>query len=259
LLTLSSDANGAAAVYIIGRRKENLEAVAQGAKNGKIIPIVGDVTSKESLQAAAARVKGDYGYVNVVVANSGILGPKLSDIGIPTDGRVPTLEEFAESMWIPSMDDFTNTFHVNCTAALYTAMAFLPLLNAGNEKANVTQKSQIIITTSIAAFTRRPAAGYAYSASKAAVTHLAKNLATNLSPYKIRVNTIAPGPYPSDMTSDRAELNDVPASEIPLQRMGNEQDMAGIALFLCSVAGAYNNGNCVITDGGRLGLFPATY
>lgn len=71
--------------------------------------------------------------------------------------------------------------------------AFLPLLNAGNEKGNVTQSSQVIITGSIGAFGRVPLAHIAYSASKAAVTHMAKQLSTGLTRHKIRFNVIAPG------------------------------------------------------------------
>ena len=50
-----------------------------------------------------------------------------------------------------------------------------------------------------------------------------------------------------------------PRSEIPLTRSGDEEDMAGVTLFLCSRAGAYINGNVLVSDGGRLNVYPATY
>lgn len=83
--------------------------------------------------------------------------------------------------------------HVNCTGVWYSSLAFLSLLDEGNKRANVPQKSQIVVVSSIAGLSRQPAAGYAYSASKAAVTHLAKNMATSFAGWKIRVNQICPG------------------------------------------------------------------
>ena len=62
--------NGAHKVYIIGRRKEVLEAAAKESPHGNIIPLVGDATSKDSLRSIATYIEKDIGYVNVVIANS---------------------------------------------------------------------------------------------------------------------------------------------------------------------------------------------
>ena len=84
-------------------------------------------------------------------------------------------------------------------------------------------------------------------------------------PYHIRANVIAPGLYPSEMTEERFKDEDggkegsVPADFIPATRAGREEDMAGTVLFLCSKAGAYLDGNVLVTDGGRLGVTPSTY
>jgi NAD(P)-dependent dehydrogenase (short-subunit alcohol dehydrogenase family) len=67
------------------------------------------------------------------------------------------------------------------------------MLDKGNQAGNVEQKSQVICVSSAGAFNRVPMAGYAYSASKAAVVHMMKQLATSLAPYGIRSNVIAPG------------------------------------------------------------------
>lgn len=184
---------------------------------------------------------------------------------LPKDRQL-SVKEFADKMWEPDMDDFTQTFHVNVTATFYTAIAFLDLLDAGNKKHNVTQKSQIVVTSSIAGYNRRVTAGYAYAASKAAVTHLVKQMATNFTPYMIRANALAPGLYPSEMTADWFAPNvnptqegALPSEQIPLTRIGTEEDMAGTALYLASPAGAYLDGNIIITDGGRLSVTPASY
>jgi len=262
------DANGAHAIYIIGRRKETLESAVQQAVNGSIRAIVGDVTSKDSLAAVVAQVKEEQGYINALFANSGIIGVDSNSLGLPKD-RKPNVAEFAKAMWSASMEDFTQAMHVNVTGMFYTAVAFLELLDAGNAKGNVAQKSQIVVTASLAGLSRIPAAGYAYSASKAAAIHLTKMLATNLVEYKIRANVIAPGLYPSEMTGNQAFMMDkdkrpdqegaVGKTMVPLERTGGEEDMAGAALYLASRAGGYLDGNIILTDGGRLSIMPANY
>lgn len=89
--------------------------------------------------------------------------------------------------------EFTQTYHVNTTAVFFSVVAFLELLDAGNKKGNVKQKSQVIATSSIGAYNRNAMAGYAYGTSKAAVLHLMKQFATAFASYQIRSNVIAPG------------------------------------------------------------------
>lgn len=74
-----------------------------------------------------------------------------------------------------------------------TAAAFLELLDAGNKRGNLKQKSQIIATSSIGAFNRNPLVGFAYGGSKAAVIHIIKQLSSYLGQFDIRANVIAPG------------------------------------------------------------------
>ncbi|MCJ1228377.1 hypothetical protein MMC12_005038 [Toensbergia leucococca] len=262
MMAKALDANGAAKVFIVGRRKASLEAAAKEAVNGNIIPLVGDVSSKESLQAVAQHVASEVGFVNVLICNSGILGPSLT--GLSEDPK-PTLTELQEHFWKAPISDFTDTFNINTTGVFYTTVAFLNLLDAGNKKKNVYQKSQIIATSSIAGFNRMPTGGFAYGASKAATTHMMKSLASYLIPYDLRSNVIAPGLYPSELAAPLFEGRDAtqegswPREMIPAMRAGAPEDIAGTVLFLCSRAGAYLDGNVVVTDGGRLSGYPATY
>ncbi|KAK4690259.1 hypothetical protein P7C71_g6488, partial [Lecanoromycetidae sp. Uapishka_2] len=246
--------NGAHKVFIIGRRKEVLDAAAKESPHGNIIPLTGDVTSKESLKSIVAHIEKEVGYINVLIANSGISGPQSTTI---TPGA--ELEEFQSALWNQSLDDYTRTFHVNVSAVFFTIVAFLKLLDAGNKEGNVEQKSQVIATSSIGGFNRKVPAGYAYGESKASTTLLMKQMATNLVPYDIRSNAIAPGLYPSDMAAGLIGDGVFPKETIPAQRSGTPEDMAGVILFLTSRAGAYCNGNVVVTDGGRLSLMPAVY
>ncbi|KAJ4323727.1 hypothetical protein N0V84_004202 [Fusarium piperis] len=95
------------------------------------------------------------------------------------------------------MEEYTNTYHVNCTAVFYTAITFLRFLDEGNKQSNYQGgRSQVISTSSIGSFNRKITAGFAYGTSKAATTHMLKILATYLVPYRIRANVLFPG-YPS--------------------------------------------------------------
>ncbi|KAI1355115.1 hypothetical protein F5Y01DRAFT_270844 [Xylaria sp. FL0043] len=253
------EANGAI-VYIIGRRKESLEKAAATAKYNNIHPIVGDVTSKSSLEAAASKIAGETGgYVDLVFANSGVSGPGgLSSL--PKDADIATLQKHLHS-WDAAA--FDQTLSTNITGVFNTIVAFLTLLDAGNKReGRPKQRSQIIATGSIGAYNRIPLAGYAYSASKAALHHLMKQFSTNLAPYGIRSNILAPGLYPSEMTENLLAAREKEGwlkSVVPEQRAGDREDMAGAILFLASKAGAYLNGNVLVTDGGRLATVPSSY
>ena len=273
------DANGAKAVYIVGRREETLQAAANTAVNGTIKPIVGDVTDKASLTKIADQVRQEQGYINLLFANAGIVGPKHGAMlkeSLKDGSSKPTVAEFQKIMFEPPIDDFTFASHVNCSAVFYTAIAFLDLLDAGNKQRNVAQDSQIIVTSSIAGFMRHLSAGFAYNSSKAATTHLVKMLSTYFAQagFRIRANVIAPGIYPSEMTEGTTRslqsfeggregafegAHVVGAEVSPSERTGSEEDFAGTILYLASRAGAYINGETLVTDGGRLSQLPAVY
>jgi NAD(P)-dependent dehydrogenase (short-subunit alcohol dehydrogenase family) len=199
-MAAKSLAAAGAKVYILGRRVEVLENAA--AQCSGLHPLQCDVTSKESLQAAVDIVGRESGFVNLVMANSGIIGP--------VNGFNPDLsiQELRKSLFDQvDMADFTHAFHVNTTAAYFTMLAFLELLDAGNKMALEggfgapvdkegrvpSIQSQVILTTSVSAYSRQRASPPAYAGSKSALAHLLKHSSTNLAPYEIRVNGLAPG------------------------------------------------------------------
>lgn len=270
------DANGAKAVYIVGRREDTLKEAAKTGVNGTIKPIVGDVTNKESLKKVVEQVKQEQGFINLLFANSGIIGP--SNSAPITKSEPPSVKEFADHCLQPGVEDFTQTFNVNVSGVLYTAMSFLELLDAGNKKRNVAQDSHIVVTSSVAAYSRYLNHGFAYSASKAAVSHLVKMMSTTFAQqgFHIRANVIAPGLYPSEMTQGTtsgldkfagidghegafSDAHKMDPKKSPAERTGSEEDFAGTILFMASRAGAYLNGNELLTDGGRVSVLPATY
>ena len=152
-------ANGASKVFIIGRRESSLKETVESVPGGTIVPLVGDVTSKQSLQDCFEKVKAQAGYIDVLVANSGITGP---GVAITDKEQKPLpLEEVAQNMWKPEFDQVTSTYAVNLTGVHFTIAAFLPLLDAANKrrpaptKDNFTPRPQIITTGSIGGYNRK--------------------------------------------------------------------------------------------------------
>lgn len=148
----------------------------------------GDITSQSDLQSISSHVKNEVGYINILVANAGVTGPMLKDLK-PRH----TLSEFVDFALETPMHEFTDTYALNCTATYYTILAFLGLLDEGNQSRYQGGKSQVIAMASTASFLRDPRAGYAYLSSKAAVISLIKSLSTFCVPWGIRFNAIAAG------------------------------------------------------------------
>ncbi len=97
----------------------------------------------------------------------------------------------------------------------------------------------------------------AYNASKGAVITLTKDMAVKLAPHKIRVNSIAPGTFLTDMMNYVRHDPDALAqlsSVIPMQRCGEEDDIKGVAVFLASDAARYMTGHTLVVDGGALAV-----
>lgn len=193
-------ANGARRVYLLGRRRDVLEAAVETEK--AFVAVQCDVTNKASLQGAVDKITTEVGYINLLVANAGTIGP--------TEGWRPdfTIAELRAQFFDQlTMAHMTVTMDINVTGAFYTMVAFLELLDAGNHKAlggtgfggprpgeeAASVQSQVIFTSSISAFSRSPMSPPAYAASKAAILHLTKHASSNLARYGIRVNALAPG------------------------------------------------------------------
>ncbi|KAK3050913.1 hypothetical protein LTR09_007991 [Extremus antarcticus] len=275
MMTQAFAAGGAAKVYIIGRRKDKLDETAKLSPN--IVPLVGDVTSKESLCQIAEQIKQETGYVNLLCCNSGYMPPP---IGVKsTDVSV---QEYAKKALEQKTEDWVTTFSTNSVSVVFNTFAFLELLDAGNRKGNCAgRKSQVIVTSSIAGYLRVPGNFGAYPASKAvismdelidaATTHIVKHLSGTLAPYSIRVNAIAPGLFPSELAagliaqggtkSDKepTEEGAYEKSFIPAERLGKTDDIVGTLLYMASAAGAYLNGNVQVLDGGRISQLNGTY
>lgn len=162
------------------------------------------MTSKPDLERIAARLAADAGRVDLLVCNAGVTGPRFgAGVSVAGSGRpVPgtSLADLQRELFAVDPAAFAETFSVNVGGVYFTVAAFLPLLDAANNKgapggsdASSSSSSQVVVVSSIGGFSRVPKAHYAYGASKAAVTHMAKQFATTFAGYGIRFNVIAPG------------------------------------------------------------------
>ncbi|KAJ5782469.1 hypothetical protein N7457_004243 [Penicillium paradoxum] len=276
IMTKALDANEVSKIFILGRREDALQETASQAINGTVIPIQCDITSKESLEAAYKAVAGQTTHVDLLIANSGIMGPPMKLPQPAEDGSMPSLSEVREELFNIPMEEFNNVMNVNVTGSYYTVLAFLPLLEAANKRRPAAQENvlaaptaQVIITSSVAGYIRKVPFSFAYNSSKAATTHLVKMLSTAFAHYSIRVNGLAPGLYYSDMANHIFQgagihgraISDgsFPNEMIPATRGGGEEDIAGLIVWLASNSGGYINGNILVTDGGRISVLPAVY
>ncbi|KAK0487158.1 hypothetical protein IW261DRAFT_1328613, partial [Armillaria novae-zelandiae] len=226
---------------------------------GNLIPLAGDVTDRESLISMVEVVKARHGYVDLLVNNAGI-AKNLYSHPLPSPSGSP--------------DDFAAVFATNTTAVYYTTVAFLDLLHQGNLRQQAADfgpfshcqppyhSSQVISISSSGSFRIDPKIlSMSYTLSKSACTHLGKVMANLLAPWGIRSNVLAPGVFPSEMTTspvtDTGYRLDpsVLCNDVPLKRAGSEEDMAGAILFLGSRAGAYMNGSVFLADGGRANAY----
>ncbi|KFH40844.1 Rhamnolipids biosynthesis 3-oxoacyl-[acyl-carrier-protein] reductase-like protein [Hapsidospora chrysogenum ATCC 11550] len=183
----------------------------------------------------------------------------LAEVSKHTD-RVDILLANAGATWGEAFDThpdsaFAKVMDLNVRAVFNTIRLFTPLLEKG---ASVEDPSRVIITASVAGRgvgTLGKQGTYGYSASKAAVIHLGRNLAVELGPRHISVNSICPGFFPTKMANGLLEMSggaDSFARANPLLRLGHPEDIAGIIVYLSSRAGSYINGEAIALDGGAM-------
>jgi NAD(P)-dependent dehydrogenase (short-subunit alcohol dehydrogenase family) len=151
------------------------------------------------------------------------------------------IEDFPATAWDKVVD-------LNLKAPFFLTRAFLPLLEASGTQ---DDPARVINIGSIDGLRVPPFPTYAYSASKAGLHHLTRVLARELGPRRITVNAVAPGPFESKMMAATLKtFGDAIADAAPLKRIGRPDDMAGVAIYLASRAGADVTGAVIPVDGG---------
>lgn len=220
---------GGAKVYISSRKKQVCDEVAaELGKVGTCISMPGDISTEESVKALAAELAKRETKLDILVNNAG------TNWGAP-------LADYSD-------DAFQKVLATNVKSVFNLTRELLPLLRKASTRED---PARVINVGSVDGLHVPALETYAYSASKAAVHHLTRALAKQLASDNITVNAIAPGPFESKMMKETLErFGDMIVAQVPRGRIGQPEDMAGIAIYLASRAGAYVTGAVIPVDGG---------
>lgn len=221
-------AAGGADVIITSRKAEVVaETVAELSAYGSVTGFASDLSSEDGARAMAETVAADHDHLDVLVNNAG------ATWGAP-------LADQDSASWRRVLD-------LNVEGVFHATKFLLPLLQA---RATADEPSRVINIGSVDGLRTPEMETYSYSSSKAAVHQLTRHLARHLAP-TVTVNAVSPGPFESKMMAATLDaFGDQIAASVPLQRIGRPDDMAGVALFLASRAGAYLTGTVIPVAGG---------
>ena len=247
-------------VYITGRRPDALSRVCElyNTGPGRICALPGDISSKdEVLRLASVLEKKEPQGINLLVNNAGIARDDNTMFSKNYRPDKYDAKSISEYFLRSEPEQWADTFKTNVTAGYFMSMAFLPLLAKGQESTiRSGYTSSIVNISSVSAAMKTSSGGqFSYAASKAAFTHLTRMLATTFAGTQIRVNCIAPGKFPSEMTSgysdDSQKSQLEPGGSNPAGRKGQDQDMAATILFLVGKGGSFYNHQVLYPDGGN--------
>lgn len=255
LMAVQALAKNGAKVYIAGRTSEKLERVVEvHGKDiaGQIIPITADVASKEGVKKLVNEISSREKCLCVLINNAGINAHTQSTEATTAEDMKKNLFDDPEQ----TFENWTDVYRTNVPQLFFMTTAFLPLLHKATDL-HPGYSGTVINITSISGLVKTAQHHFAYNASKAAAIHLSNLLASEIvsSGLKIRVNNIAPGVYPSEMTAGQSgedQKSHIPKEKyeekVPARRPGKDEDMASAVLF--AVTNQYLNGQTVTVDGG---------
>jgi NAD(P)-dependent dehydrogenase (short-subunit alcohol dehydrogenase family) len=219
-------------VAITGRDRQTLdEAVAE--LGSKARGYRADITIAEDRKTLFAELAKDFGKLDIVFANAGI------------SGRTPT----------GATDEavFEKVIHTNLNGAFFTVNSAVPLMN---------DNGSIIFNGSVHNYLGQPGVA-AYAATKGGLVSMARSIAADLAPRRIRVNVVAPGATRTPIwkrgsranatAEESAKVSDLFSSTVPLARWGEPEDLARAVLFLASEDSSYINAVELVVDGGLTG------
>jgi len=217
-----------AQVIITGRRQAELDAAVDAIGHGAI-GFSADSSELGALDKLYSEIRERFGRIDILYANAG--GGSMLPIGEITEAQ------------------FDDTFGSNVKGTLFTVQKALPLLSKG---------ASVIMTGSTAATSGTPAFSV-YAASKAAVRAFARNWILDLKDRGIRINTISPGAtrtpglveLAGNDAAQQQDLLDYLASQIPMGRVGEPDEIAKAAVFLASSDASFVNGIELFVDGGQ--------
>ena len=220
-------------VVLVGRRREPLDAV-QAELGDSAVAVAADLGDAAAPASVAAQALDAFGRIDVIVNNAAVI-------------RTGPLDSFTR-------DEFDRHYAVNVAGPFFLVAAALPSLRASEDAAVVN------VSSSVGSMVKP--GSMLYGSSKAALEYLTRAWAYELAEDGIRVNCIAPGPvdtpihatYSDDLEATHADL----ARRIPLQRMGNVDDLAAWVWFLVAPESRWTTGNVIHVDGGQVLGLPAS-
>jgi NAD(P)-dependent dehydrogenase (short-subunit alcohol dehydrogenase family) len=217
---------GAARVYISSRKAEACDATAKEL-GPNCISLPQDVSTVDGVKALTAAYAAREDKLDILVNNAGAAWGADFD-------------EFPESGWDKVLDlNLKSPFFL--TQALHGALA---------KAATPEKPSKVINICSIDGIRLNPQETYSYHASKAGLIYLTRRMAARLIADNIVVTGIAPGAFASEMNRVARDHGDEVAKRIPSRRIGTDEDMQGVAIYLASRAGDYVVGDTIAVDGG---------
>jgi NAD(P)-dependent dehydrogenase (short-subunit alcohol dehydrogenase family) len=220
--------NGAK-VYISSRKAEVCDQVAaELSKLGKCVSLPADLSSMAEIERLGDELAARESKLHILVNNAGAVWSE-------------DFTTFPEKGWDKVVD-------LNLKAPFFLSQKCYPLLKAA---ATTEDPARILHVASIDGLHVNPMETYSYAASKSGLIHLTRAMCARLSEDDITVNAIAPGPFESQMMAHTLATRGAEIRERnPRKRIGTPEDMAGVAMFLASRAGAYVNGVVIPVDGG---------
>ncbi len=218
-------ASAGAAVAVSDLKPEAAEEVAAGirAAGGRAIARACNVTDEAAREALVKAAVDEFGSITILVNNAGGGGPKPFDMPLET---------------------FVWAFELNVFSTFRMTQLCAPHMEAAGGGA--------VLNISSMAGENKNARMASYGSSKAAVSHLTRNVAFDLGPRGIRVNAIAPGAIKTAALASvlNPEIERAMLKHTPLGRLGEPSDIANAALFLCSPAAAWISGQVLTVSGG---------
>ncbi len=223
-------------VVISSRKLDACRAVADainarqaaGRRSGRALAVEANISSKEALARLVERAHEAFGKIDILVCNA------ATNVHF---GPLSTIKD----------EQFRKIFDNNVLSNHWLIQLVTPQMIARRE-------GVVVIVSSIGGLRGSPLIG-AYNISKAADFQLARNLAVELGPHKVRVNCVAPGIIRTDFARalwDNPAIAKAAEASMPLRRLGEPDDVAGVIVFLSSPAGRYITGQEIVVDGGTL-------
>ena len=226
----TSQALIAAGRFVVMIDRQPIELAQLGISDDDALAVQADVTDMAFMTRLREQLKERIGTVSILVNNAGI-SPKRAD------GRSSGILELRIEEW-------SKVLQVNLTTVMQVSQLFLPDMKAQGF-------GRIVSVSSLAGRSKSVVAGPSYMASKAGILGLTRAIATEMAPFGITANCVAPGSILTEMAMQAGEeVNQRYAEQIPVKRLGTPDEVGAAIAFLCAETSGFINGATIDINGG---------